>query len=131
MLLIILNILMTIHYCISHFLKVTVELRQQPWNKDLGAQHKPKISLYFDVSLALTVLLCLFIGNAASGRYGGAWETAVVIGYFVVLFQALAAWPVMDSKKLVIVASLEDAYVWLHSLCQLLLQVLLLQVHDF
>jgi len=94
-----LNVLLALHYCVSHVLKVTVELRQQPWNKDLGG-HKPKTSLYFDISLASIVLLCLIIGNAVTGRWDGAWKSAVVIGYFVVLFQVLAAWPVMDSKKL-------------------------------
>jgi len=113
MILIIVNLIMILHYCISHLLKVTVELRQQPWNKDLGPSNKTKLSMYFDVGLSLIILLCIIIGNVATNRWRGAWKAAVVVGYFVVITQISQALPAMESKYLTLTASLSDSYVCL------------------
>lgn len=108
MAIIILNIPMIIHYFVSHVFKVTVEVRRQSWKADLGSKNSPKISMYFDIGLALIVLLCLIIGNSVK-RWGGAWKAAVVIGYIVVLFQVLIAVPTMESKELTLTAKLSES----------------------
>jgi hypothetical protein len=105
---IIVNILMIIHHFVSHVFKVTVEVRKQAWKADLGSKSKPKVSMYFDIGLALIVLLCLIIGNSVK-RWGGAWKAAVVIGYIVVLTQILIAVPTLDSKTLTLTAKLSDS----------------------
>jgi hypothetical protein len=81
----ILDILMVLHHFVSEVFKVTVELRQQAWSRDLGSQNKPKVSIYFDYGLSMCFLLCLIIGNGVKNRWdGGAWQAAVIIGYIVV-----------------------------------------------
>jgi hypothetical protein len=85
MCILILDILMVIHHFVSHVFKVTVELRQEAWSRDLGSQNKPKASTYFDYGLSMCLLLCLIIGNGVKSRWdGGAWQGAVVVGYVVV-----------------------------------------------
>lgn len=85
MCILILDILMIIHYFVSHVFKVTVELRQQAWSGDLGSQSKPKVSTYFDYGLSLCLLICLVIGNGVKSRWdGGAWQGAVIVGYVIV-----------------------------------------------
>jgi predicted lysophospholipase L1 biosynthesis ABC-type transport system permease subunit len=85
MCILILDLLMIAHHSVSHVFKVTVELRQQAWSHDLGSKNRPKVSTYFDYGLSMCLLICLIIGNAVKNRWdGGAWQGAVVIGYFIV-----------------------------------------------
>jgi len=105
----IVNLLMIVHYFASHVLKVTVELRQQSWKRDVP-KTTPKVSMYFDVGLAVITLLCLIIGNSVKRGWGGsAWRSAVVIGYIVVLMQVLLAVPMLDKKNLTLTAKFSDA----------------------
>ena len=84
MCILILNILMIIHHTVSDVFKVTVELRRQAWSRDLGGKGKLKVVTYFDCGLSIALLICLLIGNAVQDRWhGGAWQAAVIIGYFV------------------------------------------------
>ncbi|KUJ21916.1 uncharacterized protein LY89DRAFT_681279 [Mollisia scopiformis] len=79
----IINVLMLVHYTVSHLVKVTVEVREQSYA--LGDRKKPRVSTYLDLSFAAALTLSLIIGNAVKrGWYGGAWKGAVVVGYFVV-----------------------------------------------
>jgi len=107
---IIVNILLIIHHFVSHVFKVTVEVRKQVWEADLvsKSKSKPKVAMYFDIGLAIIVLLCLIIGSSVK-RWGGAWKAAVVIGYIVVLIQILIAVPTLDSKTLTLTAKLSDS----------------------
>ena len=85
MCILILDIFMVLHHSVSHVFKVTVELRQQAWSRDLGSQNKPKVSTYFDYGLSMCLLICLIIGNGIKSRWdGGAWQGAVIVGYVVV-----------------------------------------------
>lgn len=85
MCILILNILMILHHSVSDVFKVTVELRQQAWSRDLGGQNKPKVATYFDYGFSIALLICLLIGNGVKNRWdGGAWQGAVVVGYVVV-----------------------------------------------
>jgi hypothetical protein len=115
MLLIIVNLVMILQYCVSHMLKITVEVRNQPWSKDLGTQNKAHISNVIDVCLSLLVLLCIIIGNAVTHHWGGAWRGAVVVGYFVVLCQIAQSLPLMERKHLTLTATLADSDVCLLS----------------
>ena len=84
MLILLLNIFLILYYSISDVFKVTVELRQQPWSRDLAGQKTPKIATFFDCGLSGVCLLCLIIGSAAKRRWeDGAWQGAVIVGYFV------------------------------------------------
>jgi predicted lysophospholipase L1 biosynthesis ABC-type transport system permease subunit len=85
MCILILDIFMVLHHSVSHVFKVTVELRQQAWSRDLGSQNKPKVSTYFDYGLSMCLLICLIIGNGVKNRWDrGAWQAAVIVGYVVV-----------------------------------------------
>lgn len=83
MITIIANLLILIHYTVSHLVKVTVEVRQQSYA--LGDKKKPKVTTYLDLGFAAALALSLIIGNAVKRDwYGGAWKGAVVLGYLVV-----------------------------------------------
>jgi hypothetical protein len=102
---IIVNILLIIHHFVSNVLRVTVELRQQPWKADLGTRDKPKLSGLLDGTLAVIALLCLIIGYSVK-RWRGAWRAGAIIGYIVVLLQVLLAVPSLDYKQLTLTATL-------------------------
>lgn len=81
--LMIMNVMMLVHYTVSHLVKVTVEVRQNSYA--LGNQKRPKASTYLDLFLAAALTLSLIIGNAVKdGWRGDAWRAAVIVGYFVV-----------------------------------------------
>ncbi|KAF8866759.1 hypothetical protein BDZ45DRAFT_667436 [Acephala macrosclerotiorum] len=105
--LMIINVLMLIHYTVSHLVKVTVEVRQQAY--DLGRAKKPRASLYLDLVFAAALILSLIIGNSVKNRwYGGAWKAAVILGWFVVVMQLLLAFPGLETKSLTITIKLND-----------------------
>ncbi|KAG4443827.1 hypothetical protein IFR05_000727 [Cadophora sp. M221] len=109
-LIMILNISNIVQHSVSHVFKITVELRQSSWKHDLGGSAgKPKTITYVDIGLSASLTLCLILGNALTNRwYGGPYKAGVVVGYFVVLFQVLAAVPVLDEKSLTLAARLTD-----------------------
>ncbi|KAL2075791.1 hypothetical protein VTL71DRAFT_734 [Oculimacula yallundae] len=109
-LIMILNLFSVVQHSISHVFKVTVELRQSSWKHDLGGSlGKAKTATYADLGLSAALTLCLIIGSAATNRYHeGAYRAGVIVSYFVVLCQVLAAVPVLDEKSLTLSARLTD-----------------------
>ncbi|KAH7342908.1 hypothetical protein BKA65DRAFT_301046 [Rhexocercosporidium sp. MPI-PUGE-AT-0058] len=109
-LIMIMNVSLVVHHSISHVFKVTVELRQSSWKHDIGGSSgKPKAVTSVDIGLSAALTFCLILGNALTNRYyGGPYKAGVVVGYFVVLFQVLAAVPALDEKSLTLTARLTD-----------------------
>lgn len=107
------NILILIQHSITHIFKITVELRSssEPWRHDIGStRRKVKPNMYIDVGLAVCLIICLIIGDACVNRYhgGGAWQAAVVLGWFVVIIQIMLAVPTLDKKSLTLSAKFND-----------------------
>lgn len=101
MLILLLDIIMIAHHSVSEVFKVTVELRQQPWSRDLGSQNKPKVATYFDCGFSICLFICLLIGSAVRDRWNrGACDAGVVIGYIVVFLQFLMAVPFLENMTL-------------------------------
>lgn len=82
------NIVMIIHHCVSHVLKVTVELRQSGWKQSLGTKSKPKVATFFDIGLSLCLFICLVVGHVLHrprwDRWrdpSNVWEVGFAFGY--------------------------------------------------
>jgi len=85
---IILNVLQFLNHCLTHLLKVSIELRRQSRSLSLGSDVKPRISMYFDIGLSLALMIALAAGGSAERasywRYrGNAWEIGEAFGWAV------------------------------------------------
>jgi hypothetical protein len=82
------NILTTVQYSTTHIFKITVELRgsmTELWGRDFGpSKKKTKPNAFIDVGLIVCLAMCLIIGSICTGRWRGAWNFAVVLGWFLV-----------------------------------------------
>jgi predicted lysophospholipase L1 biosynthesis ABC-type transport system permease subunit len=82
------NIVMIIHHCVSHVLKITVELRQPGWKQSLGTKSNPKVATLFDIGLSLCLFICLVTGHVLHrprwDRWrdpSNVWEVGFAFGY--------------------------------------------------
>jgi len=112
--LIILNVLQVINHIFTVILKVTIDFRSQSRQVTLGhtGKDKPRISMYFDIGLALILLITIPIAHASKSREYyrrgnvSLWMSGAIIGYFVIGIQLLLALPQLTNKKLTLTVKL-------------------------
>ncbi|EPE27760.1 hypothetical protein GLAREA_04551 [Glarea lozoyensis ATCC 20868] len=104
MFLILFNIFQFFNFIFSDVLSVTVNLRSRPQPVTLGTSNmKYRISMYFDIGLALILMMCTIIGHETrDDGYRGAklWVAGAILGYIVVFIQLALALPQVFNRKL-------------------------------
>ena len=101
------NIIITIHYCLSNLLKVTVELPQQAWKREIATPQNLNLPQYLDIIFASLSFLCVVIGRLMYSSWDDEPKDACIVAYFAVLMQVLCS--LMHSKVMTLSAKFTDS----------------------
>lgn len=84
----ILDVFMIIHHSLTNakVFRVTVEVRNSQWQRDIGGSEKLSLAKYFDLGFTVCFMICIIVGNALRRSWwgGDAWIAGVIFGYFIV-----------------------------------------------